>query len=91
MSSASIAPPPVGPSPGTRPGVTRTDLVPPGPAVSAPPGARVPTMAEVAALHERIANLEALVRRDEDVLKKLMALLIEKGVATRDEILAKLR
>ncbi len=88
MSSPSITPPPAAPQPATLPAVTRTDLVPPGPA---PGAARVPTMAEVAALHERIANLEALVRRDEDVLKKLMALLIEKGVATRDELIAKLR
>jgi hypothetical protein len=87
--SPSTTPPPASPQPGTVPSVTRTDLVPPGP--TAPSGARVPTMAEIAALHERIANLEALVRRDEDVLKKLMALLIEKGVATRDEIIAKLR
>ena len=70
------------------PQVTRTDLVPPGPT---PTGGRVPTMTEIAALHDRIATLEALVRRDEDVLKKLMALLIEKGVATRAEIIAKLR
>jgi hypothetical protein len=90
MSSAAMTPPPVAAQPGTQPGVTRTDLVPPGPTAT-PAGARVPTMAEIAALHERIANLEALVRRDEDVLKKLMALLIEKGVATRDEIIAKLR
>lgn len=86
--------------PATAQGVTRTDLVPPGtsqPIATSPqgqaqaPAARVPTMAEIAALHERIANLEALLRRDEDVLKKLMALLIEKGVATRDELIAKLK
>jgi hypothetical protein len=50
-----------------------------------------PSYADIAALQERIASLEALVRRDEDVLKKLMALLIEKGVATRDEIIARLK
>ena len=99
-SSAGITPPPVQASSATPtppamartvtppPQVTRTDLVPPGPM---PPAGRVPTMTEIAALHDRIATLEALVRRDEDVLKKLMALLIEKGVATRDEIIAKLR
>ncbi len=58
-------------------------------AVAAAP--RGPSYADLADLQERIASLEALVRRDEDVLKKLMALLIEKGVATRDEILARLR
>ena len=64
-----------------------------GAASTAPPptAARGPSFADVAELQERIASLEALVRRDEDVLKKLMALLIEKGVATRDEILARLR
>lgn len=71
------------------PAPTRT-----GAASTAPPPAattRGPSFADVAELQERIASLEALVRRDEDVLKKLMALLIEKGVATRDEILARLR
>ena len=61
-----------------------------GAASTAPPP-RGPSFADIAELQERIASLEALVRRDEDVLKKLMALLIEKGVATRDEILARLR
>jgi hypothetical protein len=88
-SRAGTTPPPVARTVTPPPQTTRTDLVPPGP--SAPVGQRVPTMAEIAALHDRIATLEALVRRDEDVLKKLMALLIEKGVATRDEIIAKLR
>lgn len=59
--------------------------------LATPGGARGPSFADLAALQERIANLEALVRRDEDVLKKLMALLIEKGVATRDEIVDRLR
>lgn len=62
------------------------------PSAVAPAAApRGPSFADLADLQERIASLEALVRRDEDVLKKLMALLIEKGVATRDEILARLR
>lgn len=46
---------------------------------------------DVAALTARLAKLEALVARDEDVIRKLFALLIEKGVATREEILAKIR
>lgn len=47
--------------------------------------------AEIDALQDRISALEALVARDEDVLRKLLALLIEKGVATREEILERIR
>ncbi len=47
--------------------------------------------AEIDALQERISALEALVARDEDVLRKLLALLVEKGVATREEILERIR
>ncbi|HEY5925575.1 MAG TPA: hypothetical protein VIV11_28010 [Kofleriaceae bacterium] len=47
--------------------------------------------AEIDALQDRISRLEALVARDEDVLRKLLALLVEKGVATRDEILEAIR
>lgn len=46
---------------------------------------------EIQALQKRISQLEALVSRDEDVLRKLMGLLIEKGVATREEILERIR
>lgn len=46
--------------------------------------------AEIDALQERLQRLEALVARDEEVLRKLLALLIDKGVATRDEILERL-
>jgi type IV pilus assembly protein PilB len=42
----------------------------------------------VRSLQERVAHLEALVARDEDVIRKLLRLLIEKQVVTRDEILA---
>lgn len=52
---------------------------------------RGPSFADLAALQERVTSLEALVRRDEDVIKRLMMLLIEKGVATRDEIIARLK
>ncbi len=76
------------PPPPTRTGAASTAPPPVGPPAAA---ARGPSFADLAELQERIASLEALVRRDEDVLKKLMALLIEKGVATRDEILARLR
>ena len=47
--------------------------------------------AEIRALQERISALEALVSRDEDVLRKLLALLVEKGLATREEILERIR
>jgi type IV pilus assembly protein PilB len=47
--------------------------------------------AEVRALQERISRLEALVARDEEVLRKLLGLLVEKGMATRDEILERLK
>ena len=47
--------------------------------------------AEVRALQERISRLEALVARDEEVLRKLLGLLVEKGIATRDEILDRLK
>jgi hypothetical protein len=47
--------------------------------------------AEIDALQARLARLEALVERDEEVLRKLFALLIDKGFATRDEILAAIR
>lgn len=47
--------------------------------------------AEINALQVRLARLEALVERDEEILRKLFALLIDKGVATREEILASIR
>lgn len=47
--------------------------------------------AEIQALQSRISTLEALVSRDEGVLRKLLGLLVEKGVATREEILERLR
>jgi type IV pilus assembly protein PilB len=47
--------------------------------------------AEIRALQERISKLEALVARDEDVLRKLLGLLVEKGVASRDEILERIK
>jgi hypothetical protein len=47
--------------------------------------------AEIDALQDRISALEALVQRDEEVLKKLLALLVDKRVATREEILERIR
>ncbi|GAB4562176.1 MAG: hypothetical protein Tsb0020_10290 [Haliangiales bacterium] len=46
--------------------------------------------AEIQALQDRISKLEALVSRDEDVLRKMLSLLVDKGVATREEILERL-
>jgi type IV pilus assembly protein PilB len=43
--------------------------------------------AEIASLQKRLATLEALVNRDENVIRKLLGLLVEKGLATREEIL----
>lgn len=66
----------------------------PGPGaidLSLPTPARVNRDAEIAALQDRLSKLEALVQRDEDVLRKVLALLVEKGVATREEILERLR
>jgi hypothetical protein len=45
---------------------------------------------EIDALQARISLLEAMVERDEAVLRKLLSLLIEKGIATRDEIVERL-
>jgi hypothetical protein len=47
--------------------------------------------AEIDALQERISSLEARVERDEQVLRKLLAILVEKNVATREEILERIR
>lgn len=47
--------------------------------------------AEVRALQERLSKLEALVARDEDVLRKILGLMVEKGIATRDEILERIK
>ncbi len=43
--------------------------------------------AEIIALQRRLSTLEALVARDEDVIRKLLGLLADKGVASREEIL----
>jgi hypothetical protein len=47
--------------------------------------------AEINALQERLVKLEALVARDEDVLRKVLGLLVEKGVASREEILDRIK
>ena len=47
--------------------------------------------AEILALQQRVSRLEALMARDENVLRKVLALLVEKGVATREEIVERLK
>jgi hypothetical protein len=47
--------------------------------------------AEVTRLQERVSRLEGLLGRNEDIMRKLMRLLIDKDVASRDEILAAIR
>lgn len=61
----------------------------PPPSSSAPPARDYGP--EVANLQERIARLEALIARDEDVIRKLMSLLVEKRVASREEILERIK
>lgn len=46
--------------------------------------------AEIVALQARISALEALVERDEQVLRKVLVLLVDKGIATREDILERL-
>jgi hypothetical protein len=58
---------------------------------SAPVAATVEREAEILSLQERLAKLEALVTRDEDVLRKLLGLLVEKGIASREEILERIK
>ena len=45
---------------------------------------------EIEALQQRLSKLEAVVARDQQVIRKLLMLLIEKGLATREEIVERL-
>jgi type IV pilus assembly protein PilB len=62
----------------------------PSPRQTYSPVATTPRGPEIDALQDRISRLEALVERDEAVLRTLLGLLIDKGIATREEILARL-
>lgn len=77
------------------PAAPTTSGVRPFPRVSARDTlAPVPTnerTAEITALQNRVSELEVLVARDEDVLRKILGLLVEKGLATREEVLERLR
>lgn len=46
---------------------------------------------EIRSLQDRISTLEALVTRDEDVIRKLLGLLVDKGIASREEILERIK
>ena len=47
--------------------------------------------AEFTRLQERVQKLEGLLSRNEDIMRKLMRLLIDKNVTSRDEIMAAIR
>lgn len=49
------------------------------------------TAAEFTRLQERVQKLEGLLGRNEDIMRKLMRLLIDKNVTSRDEIMAAIR
>jgi Type II secretion system (T2SS), protein E, N-terminal domain len=57
------------------------------PVLQMPPAREPVGSGEIAQLKARIEQLEALLARDEDVLRKLLAILIQKGICTRQEIL----
>lgn len=75
----------MGQAPAAARAPARTTSTPPPAAIN--PGERD---REIAALQTRVQHLEALVARDEDVLRKLLGLLIEKGLATREEVLERI-
>lgn len=82
--------------PRQKPRQTSASLAPPPPIAGAPASLGGPPPlstrdAEIDALQDRISRLEALVARDEEVLRKLLALLVEKQVATREEILERIK
>jgi hypothetical protein len=91
-----VSPPPVPPSP---PPVAPPPSITPPPSLAASRRAQVfeqltdndERSREIAALQERVAHLEALIARDEDVLRKLLSLFVEKGLATREEILERIK
>jgi type IV pilus assembly protein PilB len=62
-------------------------------AAARPAGAREPgiSTAEFTRLQERVQRLEGLLGRNEDIIRKLMRLLIDKSVTSRDEIMAAIR
>jgi type IV pilus assembly protein PilB len=47
--------------------------------------------AEIDALQQRLLTVESLLERDQQVLRRLLGLLVDKGIATREEIVARLK
>jgi type IV pilus assembly protein PilB len=72
-----------------RPQPPPATFAPPGPQ-SAPPMDAAGRDALLTQLHQLVRQMRAHIERDEKVLKKLMRLLVEKGVCTREELIAKL-
>jgi hypothetical protein len=61
------------------------DVPSPAPA-PAPPG----VSQELTQLRDEISRLNALIERDEKVIRKLMALLVEKGLCTKQELMSRI-
>ena len=83
-----VTTPPRSARPADSEGLRRFPHTTPPPLATASPA--IQRDAEIASLQHRISKLEGLVARDEEVLRKLLALLIDKGLATRDEIVERL-
>lgn len=64
---------------------------PPAPAPAAPPPVNADLLARLAKLGEKNAELEKLLVNEVKALRTLLELLVEKGVVTREEFLARLR
>ena len=75
-----------------EPPIARFAPPPPAPAPIGRHGGPPPVTRdlEIDALQARVLQLEALVERDEQVLRKLFSLLIDKGIATREDILERI-
>ncbi|MFH0899450.1 MAG: hypothetical protein V2A73_02350 [Pseudomonadota bacterium] len=58
----------------------------PQPASAAGAGSLDSERREIATLHARIQQLEALVARDESVLRRLLSALIQRGIVSREDI-----
>jgi type IV pilus assembly protein PilB len=66
---------------------------PAGPVPAAPPpGTTLPPamLQQVEQLRQEVVRITALLDRDEKVIRKLMALLVEKGICTKQELMARL-
>ena len=63
------------------------DLEPAATSGGPPPAPEVRDLVrEVSALQGRVQRLESIIARDEEVLRRVLALIIDKGLASRDEI-----